>query len=140
MTGWIGWLVVIILLTIIEITTAGLVSIWFIASALVSLIVSFFIESFSIQFAIFVLGGVLFLVLTRPLILKKLDITKEKTNLDRIVGMTGKVTENISKNTIGEVYVDGKRWSAYSEEELSVDDLVTILAIDGVKLKVRKEK
>ena len=131
---------IIIILTTIEVITTNLVSVWFIASAIISLIVSFFTDSFLIQFAIFVLGGAIFLLLTKPLLKKKLATKKIPTNIDRILGMKGKVTEKIMPNEIGEVYVDGKKWSAYSNETIEINELVIIEAINGVKLKVRKEK
>lgn len=137
---WGYWLLIIIILTTIEVITTNLVSVWFIASAIISLIVSFFTDSFLIQFAIFVLGGAIFLLLTKPLLKKKLATKKIPTNIDRILGMKGKVTEKIMPNEIGEVYVDGKKWSAYSNETIEINELVIIEAINGVKLKVRKEK
>lgn len=137
---WGCWLLIIIILTTIEVITTNLVSVWFIASAIISLIVSFFTDSFLIQFAIFVLGGAIFLLLTKPLLKKKLATKKIPTNIDRILGMKGKVTEKIMPNEIGEVYVDGKKWSAYSNETIEINELVIIEAINGVKLKVRKEK
>lgn len=54
--------------------------------------------------------------------------------------MEGVVTMDISKNNVGEVKVDGKRWSAVSKEELHKDDVVVIKKIDGVKLIVEKER
>ena len=42
MSYWVMWLVIVILLTIIEASTVNLVSIWFIASGIVSLFVSLF--------------------------------------------------------------------------------------------------
>ena len=48
------------------------------------------------------------------------------------------VTEPIRKNKIGEVKVDGKKWSAFSDQTLNVDDTVKVLKIDGVKLKVER--
>lgn len=140
MESWGYWLLIIIILTTIEVITTNLVSVWFIASAIISLIVSFFTDSFLIQFAIFVLGGAIFLLLTKPLLKKKLATKKIPTNIDRILGMKGKVTEKIMPNEIGEVYVDGKKWSAYSNEIIEINELVIIEAINGVKLKVRKEK
>ena len=134
-----SWLIIILILTFIELSTVNLVSVWFIASAILSLIVSFFCDSFLLQFAIFVLGGLVLLLITKPYLVKKLNKNDTKTNIDRIIGMQGKVTEAIHPNEIGEVYVDGKRWSAYSEEEIGVNEMVTILAINGVKLHVRKE-
>lgn len=140
MESWGYWLLIIIILTTIEVITTNLVSVWFIASAIISLIVSFFTDSFLVQFAIFVLGGAIFLLLTKPLLKKKLATKKIPTNIDRILGMKGKVTEKIMPNEIGEVYVDGKKWSAYSNETIEINELVIIEAINGVKLKVRKEK
>ncbi len=137
--NWVFWLSIIVLLTFIEISTTNLVSIWFIASGIVSLIFSLVYDNLYWEIALFVILGVILLILTRPLINKYFKKESVKTNLDRVVGMTGICTEEIKKNTIGEVKVDGKKWSAYSNELIKVDDEVYIEKIDGVKLKVRKE-
>ena len=52
--------------------------------------------------------------------------------------MEGIVTEEITKTKIGEVKVDGKRWSAISNELIKAGEEVIIERIDGVKLIVRK--
>lgn len=137
---WLFWLIMVVFLTFIEVITINLVSVWFIVSALISLFLSFAVDSFYIQFAIFVIVGLVLMLLTRPILVKKLVNTEEKTNLDRVLGMKGVVTEEISKFNIGEVKVDGKRWSAISEEKIAVDTTVIIEAIDGVKLVVRKDE
>ena len=130
------WLIIVIILGVIEIVTADLFTIWFIASGILSMILSFFTDSLLIQFGIFVILGILFMVLTKPFI-KKVS-NNEKTNIDRIIGMKGKVTEEINKDKIGEVKVDGKLWSAYSDSLIEVGSIVKILSIDSVKLKVEK--
>ena len=135
---WIAWLIVIILLTILEVITVNLVSIWFIASAIVSLILSFIIDSFYVEFCVFVCLGLILMLLTRPYLVKKLSKKKVPTNLDRVIGMVGIVTEEIRRFKIGEVRVDGKKWSAISDEKIKVGEKVTIEGIDGVKLIVRK--
>lgn len=135
---WIAWLIVIILLTILEVITVNLVSIWFIASAIVSLILSFIIDSFYVEFCVFVCLGLILMLLTRPYLVKKLSKKKVPTNLDRVIGMVGIVTEEITRFKIGEVRVDGKKWSAISDEKIKVGEKVTIEGIDGVKLIVRK--
>jgi membrane protein implicated in regulation of membrane protease activity len=136
---WILWLIIILCLTLLEIATVGLVSIWFIASAIVALILSFFISSFYIQFLVFVALGIILLITTRPILNKFIKPKNSFTNLDRVVGMTGVVTEDIIKNDVGEVKVDGKRWSAISKKEIKKGTNVIIKAIDGVKLIVEKE-
>lgn len=132
------WLIVIIVLTIIECMTVNLVTIWYIASALVSLILSLFIDSFLIQFGIFAILGTVFLLTTRKALTKLIKDKNEKTNLDRVIGMKGIVTEEIKKNVNGEIKVDGKRWTAYADKKIKVDSIVQILEINGVKLKVKE--
>ena len=67
---WILWLILIIVLSFIEVSTVNLVSIWFIASAFVSLILSLFEIPFIIQFAVFVLLGVILMIITKPFLQK----------------------------------------------------------------------
>jgi len=140
MDMWILWLIVVILLTVIEAMTVNLVSVWFIASSLISLFLSFFIDSFFWQFAIFVILGLIFMIITRPILIKKFGHSEIKTNLDRVIGMKGVVTEETSKLKIGEVKVDGKIWSAICDKKIEVGTTVVVEAIDGVKLVVRKDE
>lgn len=138
---WIIWLLIIFFLIILEVSTVNLVSIWFIASGIIALITSFVTDNFLIQFAIFVLLGVILLLTTRNLLQKYMKSEKiEKTNLDRVIGKIAVVTEPIKKNTIGEVKVDGKRWSAISNEKFEIEDEVIVDSIEGVKLIVRKKE
>lgn len=138
MDMWILWLVVIVLLVFLEVSTVNLVCVWFILSGLVSLILSFFLDSFYIEFAVFVLLGLVLMVLTRPILVKKFARKNVKTNIDRVLGMEGVVTEEITKLKVGEVKVDGKRWSAISDEKCDVGTTIIVESIDGVKLVVRK--
>lgn len=135
---WI-WLGLVITLTLIEVLTTNLVTIWYIASALIALVLSFFVDSYLIQFSVFVIVGTILLFTTRDYLLKLIVKRKEKTNLDRVVGMTAIVTEEITKNKAGEVKVDGKRWTAIANKKIKVDSIVKVLEIDGVKLKVEEE-
>ena len=134
---WI-WLGIIIVLALLELSTANLVTVWFVGSAIVSLILSIFIDSFFIQFLVFVILGLILLVTTRDWLVKLLGERKEKTNLDRVIGMEGIVTEEITKNKLGEVKVDGKKWAATANKKIKVDSFVKILEIEGVKLKVEE--
>ena len=129
------WLGLIIVLSIIEASTVGLVCVWYIISAMLALVISFFVEEFMIQFVIFALVGTILLISTRKFLKNKL-VTKEKTNLDRIIGMRGVVTEDIGDLVIGEVLVDGKRWSAIADVPIKKGEKVKIVKIEGVKLVV----
>ena len=133
------WLGLFVVLLIIEICTINLVSIWFAIGAFVSFFVSMFTENIFIQGAVFLVVSLLTLLVTKPF-KKKMKFQNVRTNLDRVVGMEGVVTEEISKFEIGEVKVDGKRWSAKSDSSISVGDVVEIERIDGVKLIVKKKE
>lgn len=136
------WLVAIIILGFIEAITEGIVSIWFVISGLLALIVSLFTDVFLIQFAIFVIVGIILMITTRSSVSKYLKVNPVRTNLDRVIGMKGIVTEDIKKDNYGEVRVDGKRWTAYSKDDkvIKKDEFVEILNIDGNKLAVKKIK
>ena len=119
--------------------TINLTTIWFVISGLFALLLSFFIDIFIVQFFVFVVLGLILLITTRPIFTKTLKQHKELTNLDRIVGMTGIVTESIKKNETGEVKVDGKKWTAYADKSIKKGSIVKILKINGVKIKVEEE-
>ena len=139
MEQWYVWLALIIILAFIEFTTINLTTMWSIASAIVAMILSFFTDNYIIQFAVFVILGVVLLITTRPILLKAFNKKKEKTNVDRVIGMEAIVTEKITKHKSGEVKVDGKLWTAEADEDIDVDEIVKVLDIDGVYLKVQKE-
>ena len=134
---WI-WLGVVIALILIEAMTVNLVTIWYVASAIVAMILSIFIDNYFIQFLVFVLLGTLLLLTTRDYLVKLIGNKQQKTNLDRVVGMIAIVTKEIAKNKPGEVKVDGKYWTAMSDKKIKVDSTVKVLEIDGVKLKVEE--
>lgn len=135
------WLGVVLLLSVIEMATTDLITIWFIASGIITLIISFFDIPFVAQVGIFVVLGTVLLITTRKTLVEKLSKNKQKTNLDRVVGMEGIVTEKITKHNPGEVKVDGKKWTAISNEGKSIEEgkTVKIIKIEGVKLIVEEE-
>ncbi len=135
-----SWLIVAIVLSIIELGTISLVSVWFIVSALISLLLALFGFSLYIQIVNFVILGIILLIFTRKPLLKYLNKTKQKTNADRILDMTGLVTEEIDIDQPGEVKVDGKKWTAIAKEKIAKGKKVKILKIEGVKLLVEEEK
>lgn len=131
------WLILVIFLGIIEAVTTNLVSIWFVISGIITMFISEFTDNVLIQVGIFVIVGIALMPVSKK-IYKKINKNKAKTNIDRIIGMKGIVTEDITKDNIGEVKVDGKRWSAYSDTSISKGEIVKVLSINSVKIKVEK--
>lgn len=131
------WFIIVVFLGVLECTTTNLVSIWFVVSGLAAMIVSRFTDNLFIQIAVFVVIGILLMPFSKKLY-SKIKKGNEKTNADRIIGMKGIVTEDITMDNIGEVKVDGKRWSAYSDTEIKTGEAVKVLSINSVKIKVEK--
>lgn len=134
------WLIVIIVLSLIEIITINLTTIWFVISGIVSLLLTLLTDSILIQFGVFVILGIILLITTRPLI-KKLNVkANNDINLERITNRIGLVTKEILVNSTGEVKIDGKYWTAYADRPLKIGTSVKVIKIDGSKLKVEKGK
>jgi membrane protein implicated in regulation of membrane protease activity len=134
------WLLIVIVLGLIELFTVNLVTIWFVASGIVALVLSYFDVPVPIQVTVFVILGIILLFTTKKPLEKMLNKTKQKTNVDRVLDMEGIVTEEIDKNSPGEVKVDGKRWTAIADTKIPKDATVKILKIEGVKLIVEEVK
>lgn len=132
------WMIIFISLILIELITVNLVSIWFAIGSLASFILSFWVKDTTWQIAVFVGVSFISLLLTKNFVKKVRSNEITRTNLDRVIGQIGIVTEEITKLEPGEVKVDGKRWSAISTKKISVGSKVEILSIDGVKLNVKE--
>ena len=74
---WI-WLGLIIVLTLLEVAASNFVTLFFVGSATISLILSLFIDSFFIQFLVFVILGTILLVTTREYLIKIINDEKDK--------------------------------------------------------------
>lgn len=135
------WLGAIVFFGVVEGVTAGLVSIWFVLGAAAALIAALLNAALAVQFAVFLIVSALALVATRPLV-KKLRAGKPvPTNLDRVIGAAGRVTETVDNSIAsGAVYVDGKTWTARSADGsiLPKGQMVRIVKMEGVKLFVEK--
>ena len=75
------WMVVFLGLVFLELATINLVSIWFAIGALVSFIVSLYVEDITVQIAVFVAVSAVSLLLTKKIVKKLRTREPEKTNL-----------------------------------------------------------
>lgn len=136
------WLGVLIVSIIVEALIPGLVSIWFVPSALVALILALLNVPVEIQTAVFLAMSIVLLTLSRTVWKKYISIKRiEPTNADALIGKEGIVTEAVDNiNALGEVKINGQRWSARSidGEIIEVESKVKILSIEGVKLICQK--
>lgn len=134
------WLIIFIFLIFVEMATVNLVSIWFAIGAIASCILSIYVDNLIIQLGCFVITSTICLILTKSIISKIKNHKITPTNLDRVIGDIGIVTEDIDEFNNGEVKVDGKTWTATSKETLKVGTKVKIVSLNGVKLNVKSIK
>ena len=135
------WLGAVVLFGAVEAATAGLVSIWFAAGAVAGLIAAGLGAGVAAQVVLFAVVSAAALAVTRPLVRRYAAGKAVPTNLDRVLGDTGRVTETIDNaRSAGAVYVDGKTWTARSDDGAVIPQgtTVKILRMEGVTLFVKK--
>lgn len=132
------WLFVIVAAIVLEASTVSLVSIWFIPSACVSMILALCNVKVWIQLIVFFALFFLLMLILKPVFKKNMGIKIVPTNADTLIGMQAVVIEQIDNlNAKGQVKVRGQVWTARSADENIIYDageVVTVLAIEGVKL------
>lgn len=136
------WAILVIAFVIAEVATVQLVSVWFAAGALVTMILVFFFDIPVIgQIGIFIGTSAIFLALTMPFIIRK---RKKRgyipTNSELEIGRTARVIEEINADIgKGRVRVEGVDWSAVSADGSVIpnDTVVTVTAVNGAKLTVK---
>lgn len=135
------WAVAFVILTIVEIGTYQLVSIWFAISSLLSLLCAVLGFSIAVQGAVFVVASVILLIATRPFIRKFLKNRNVPTNADLDIGKVAVVIEEINNGISGRVRLNGVDWAARSTDKsvISVGSNVIVEKIDGAKLIVKNK-
>ncbi len=135
------WAIAFVLFLVLEISTSmALISIWFSASALITLIISLFVDSLIAQCVIFVVVSCILLILTRPLV-KKMKKKHVETNALLDIGKRASVTKEIdNEKAPGRVRLDGVDWMAVSSDStvFKVGETVIVDRIEGAKLYVSK--
>lgn len=138
------WALAVIAFVIAEVMTIQLVSIWFAAGALVTLLMTYFFElSWIEQLGVFIAASTVFLIMSLPLIKKRKKNRAVATNADLDVGKHATVIEEINcdKGT-GRVTLGGVNWSAVPENEndtIPEGTIVIVVKVLGAKLMVKPE-
>ena len=132
------WLFVIVASIVVEASTVSLVSIWFIPSACVSMILALCDVNLWIQLVVFFIIFFLLMICLKPVFKKNMGLKIVPTNADTLIGMQAVVIEEVDNlHAKGQVKVRGQIWTARSASEdiiFEVGEVVTVVAIEGVKL------
>ena len=137
---WLVWLVIAVLFIVIEWVTVELLCIWFAGASIVSMILALCELEIGWQITAFCVVSIILIVFTRPVVSRYLKKNESRTNVDSLIGEVATVTKDILPDDRGEVKIRGQFWLAISHDnkEILTDTKVTVLAIEGVKLIVKK--
>ena len=137
------WFVLLVVFIFVEASTVTMVSIWFVIGALAAMIVSFFGGQLWLQVVVFLTVSAVLLIALRPVAKKYFTPRIVKTNVDSVIGATGRVTAAIDNvAATGQVKLGAMEWTARSTDGAPIekDTLVTVDRIEGVKVFVTPVK
>lgn len=136
------WLILTIVFVIAELATVGLVSIWFAAGSLITLIAAALGAPLPVQIILFLAISIALLLATRPFANKFINSRTQATNVDSVIGEKARVTERVSNlDLTGKAVVRGQEWTVRTDNDNEIIDqgeLIEVLRVSGVKLIVRK--
>ena len=136
------WLILTIVFVIAELATVGLVSIWFAAGSLITLIAAAHGAPLPVQIILFLAISIALLLATRPFAKKFINSRTQATNVDSVIGEKARVTERVSNlDLTGKAVVRGQEWTVRTDNDNEIIDqgeLIEVLRVSGVKLIVRK--
>ena len=133
------WFVVMVVFLMMEASTVSLVSAWFAIGALAALITGLFGGWFWLQVVVFLVVSGVMLALLRPIVKKHFTPKLIKTNVDAVVGSTGRVMEEINNDlSAGRVKLAGLEWAARSSNHVVIpaDTMIRVDRVEGVKVYV----
>ena len=140
--GALFWTMATAIFSILEIVIPGLVTIWLALAALILTAISFFIKNPNIEFVIFTVLSIVFVIFTRPVLKKYLE--DKKTNFSsKMVGHELKIEKVVdleSPKKVYEVKFKGVIWKGVSSEIFREGEIVKIEDFEGNKIILEKIK
>lgn len=137
---WALWVAVGVVALIIELSTAALVSIWFVPAAILTCLVSLVVDSFFIQIIVFVILSIIAMIISRKVYKKYIKKDKDEVSVDsKLIGKYGKTTEE-TDGLNGKVLVGDIYWKAKTQngEKIAKDESVKIVSVEGTTLIITK--
>lgn len=139
---WQAWTLLCILCLICELFSGDFFIMCFSIAAFVAACLSPFV-GVTAQIIIFAIASVLCLAFVRPMALRYLHKSKEErtSNVDAIIGRSGRVSETIKEGDYGRVAIDGDDWKAMSHDgsEIEKGENVEVVSIDSIIITVKRK-
>ncbi|MBR6801876.1 MAG: NfeD family protein [Eubacteriaceae bacterium] len=132
------WILAMISLIVIEISTVGLYCVWFAFGALAGLVLAMMNLPTYLQLITFAVVSALLFFFVRPKMEHKINVSTIKTNTDALIGEVGLAVTDIKDLEGGQVKINGQMWSAKlsdcCEKTIPQGSKIVVREVKGVKL------
>lgn len=130
------WLIIAGVMFVIEIMTVSLVSIWFVAGALVAALLALLHTGWIFQLLAFLIVSALLFIFCKDRLVAWFGKHRTISGGKEICGKTGVVSVPITDHADGRVVINGQDWRATSPIPLSVGTPIKVIDLHGVTLTV----
>ena len=138
--GYVFWLILTIIFTVIEFIIPALVTVWFAFAAAMTIFISLAFDNLKVEITFFTIVSVLAIIFIRPL--AKKILSKNKDNFDAETIDTSIIVKKIidisKEEKIYDVSYKGSIWTALSNEVFEVGDIPIITGFKGNKIIIKK--
>ena len=138
--GYVFWLILTIIFSVIEFMGPALVSVWFAFAAAITIFVSLMFDNIKIELVFFTIISILAIMFIRPF--AKKILSKKKDNFDAEIIDTSivikKVVDTNKEEKVYDVSYKGSIWTALSNEIFEVGDIPVISSFKGNKIIIKK--
>ena len=138
--GYVFWLILTIVFSVIEFIGPALVSVWFAFAAAITIFVSLAFDNLKVEITFFTIISILAILFIRPF--AKKILSKKKDNFDAEIIDTSivikKVVDTNKEEKVYDVSYKGSIWTALSNEIFEVGDIPVISSFKGNKIIIKK--
>ena len=138
--GYVFWLILTIVFTVIEFIIPALVTVWFAFAAAMTIFISLAFDNLKVEITFFTIVSVLAIIFIRPF--AKKILSKNKDNFDAEAIDTSiivkKIVDTSKEEKIYDVSYKGSIWTALSNEIFEVGDIPIITGFKGNKIIIKK--
>ena len=138
--GYVFWLILTIVFSVIEFMGPALASVWFAFAAAITIFVSLAFDNLKVEITFFTIISILAIMFIRPF--AKKILSKKKDNFDAEIIDTSivikKVVDTNKEEKVYDVSYKGSIWTALSNEIFEVGDIPVISSFKGNKIIIKK--
>ena len=138
--GYVFWLILTIVFSVIEFMGPALVSVWFAFAAAITIFVSLAFDNLKVEITFFTIISILAIMFIRPF--AKKILSKKKDNFDAEIIDTSivikKVVDTNKEEKVYDVSYKGSIWTALSNEIFEIGDIPMISGFKGNKIIIKK--